>query len=147
MNKKIATILASLLIAGFASAQEQATTPAPAAVTAPPATAACDTKGSCTTDAACTKAQLKNCYHNVLTPDERHRFCAAKAKALAANPSLANKGQKHALCDAILKEDSSMEPILTKLKKHCEQEHKKLGATMHSMTSAEAAPTAAPATK
>ncbi len=141
MNKKIATILASLLMAGFASAQEQATTPAAAAP------AACDTKGSCTADATCTKAQMKKCCHSVLTPEERHRFCTAKANVLAANPSLANKGQKHALCDAILKEDPSMKPILDKLKKHCEQEHKKMGAIMHSMTPADAAPTAAPATK
>lgn len=144
MNKKVATILASLLVAGFASAQEQTTTPA---VTAPAAQAACEAKGSCTTDAACTKAEMKKCCRNVLTPDERHRFCAVKAKVLAANPALAGKGQKHALCDAILKEDPSMKPILDKLKQHCEQEHKKMGATMRSMTPAEAAPTAAPATK
>ncbi len=143
MNKKIATILASLLMAGFASAQEQvATTPAaaaPAVVTASAAQVACEAKGSCTADAACTKAEMKKCCHNVLTPDERHRFCAAKAKVIAANPALASKGQKHALCDAILKEDPSMKPILDKLKKYCEQEHKKGVAIT--------APAAAPVTK
>ena len=68
---------------------------------------------------------MKKCCRTVLTEEERHRFCAAKAAAIAANPSLAKKGNKHALCDAIVKQDPTMEPILAKLKKHCEQMRQK----------------------
>lgn len=153
MNKKLAILLSSLLLGGFASAQEQA---APATAM-PAAAAACEAKGACATTTACKKTQAvctsatsacakeevkKECCHNVLTPEERHRFCEVKNKVIAANPELAKKGQKHALCDAILKEDPSMKPILDKLREHCKQMNRKMGKTMRSINEATTAPAA-----
>lgn len=118
------------------------TTPAAPAVTeatAPAATvsAACEAKGKevAPPGATCPRAHMKKCCHDVLTPEERHHFCEVKCKVLEANPSLKDKKKKHELCDAILKEaakeegkkpeETSIKPILDKLKKHCELEHQK----------------------
>jgi hypothetical protein len=152
MNKKlITTLLATFLLTGFAVAQEQTAT-APAATTTAPAvttpTSSATTDGSCcatekkntchmekpcTKDVACDKWTIKKSCHDVLTKDERHRFCCAKAAAIAANPALAEKGKGHkkALCEAICKQDPSMKPIMEKLKKHCEEMRKQMkkGAT------------------
>ena len=132
MNKKITAVLAALFMTGIVSAQVQTTTPetpacppnacAPAACT-PQACApntACASTTACTTGTTCTEMPMKKC-HRVLTKEERHRFCVAKSAAIAKNPALAEKCNKHALCEAIVKEDPSMIPILEKLKKHCAQ--------------------------
>lgn len=150
MNKKlIATLLSALLMAGFASAQEQTTT-APAATTSSPEAvtttagtpsttpdscckpqdkSSCAMDKSCEKDMACDKGMMKKSCHDVLTKEERHRFCAAKTAAIAANPALGGKGNKRALCEAICKQDPSMEPIMMKLKKHCEEMRKKMAKT------------------
>ncbi len=137
----ISSIVASFILTGIALAEEPSSAPVTPAV---PATAAsslnsavsdtccsADKKNSCTMDQPCTKdaacshwTEKKSC-HDVLTKEERHRVCAAKAAAIAADPSLAGKGHKKELCDAICKQDPSMKPIMEKLRKHC-QEHRKL---------------------
>ena len=118
MNKKIlATLVSTLFMTGFVSAQTQTTTNA-----TPAATPACCDKPS--SEQKCLK---KNCGHDVLTKEERHRFCCAKAAALAENPSLVGQksiAAKRALSQAIVKKDPTMQPIIEKLKQHWRETHK-----------------------
>ncbi|MFZ4115729.1 MAG: hypothetical protein ACOYK6_03275 [Chthoniobacterales bacterium] len=135
MNKKLTvTLIATLLMTGFALAQEQSST-ASAVVASTPSSAAaptdsccsaekkstCTMEKPCVKDAACEKWTEKKSCHEVLTKEERHQFCAAKAAAIAADPSLAGKGHKKELCEAICKQDPSMKPVMEKLRKHCEE--------------------------
>lgn len=167
MNKKIAILFSSLLVAGFVLAQEQSSSSAAAPATttttvtesaAPAATAAAATattetaapaaapaasceakeKGTCMPQSKCAKTHMKKCCHDVLTPQERHHFCEVKCKVVEANPSLKDRKKKHELCDAILKEDPSLKPVLDKLKKHCELEHQKKKAESTSSASTSA---------
>lgn len=122
MNKSLlSTLLASLIMAGFATAQTTEASATPAA----------------TADKCCKEDGKQQCpepkktcgskKHDVLTKEERHRFCCAKEAALAANPSLVGKkgpAAKRALCDAILKADPTMKPIMDKLKQHWKETHK-----------------------
>lgn len=140
MNKQLfSTLLATLFMAGFVSAQTQTST---TAAPAPTATCCKETaKKDCPKPGmTCT---VKN-DHDVLTKEERHRFCCAKQAALAANPSLVGKtgkACKRSLCEAILKADPTMKPIMDKLKKHWMETHGKTGST------SAASPTASPATQ
>lgn len=110
-------------MAGFAMAQEQTTTTTTVAPADTPAAAVsnCSPKNDC-----------NRCCNTVLTKEERERFCAAKAAAIAADPTLADKKNKRALCQAIVKKDPSMQPIVMKLKKHCDETRMK--KMIHSTT-------------
>lgn len=117
---------------GFAFAQEQTSAPATSTEVAAPEPNSCcaasESKSTCTIDKPCIseKCSSKKSCHDVLTKEERHCFCVAKAAAIAANPSLGGKGHKKELCETICKENPSMKPIVEKLKKHYEEMHKKL---------------------
>ena len=139
MKKRLTIILFSALVmTGITLAQEQTAPPAATTVvsqTAPSTTDSCCTtekKSTCAIDKPCTKKtccdkwSMKKSCHDVLTEEERHRFCATKASVIAENPTLGTKGHKKELCDAICKKDPSMSPIMEKLKKHCEEMYKKI---------------------
>ena len=140
MKKRFSIILFSALVtAGITLAQEQTTPPAATTVVsqaAPSSTtdSCCTTekKSTCAIDKPCTKEMccnkwsMKKSCHDVLTEEERHRFCATKASVIAENPTLRTKGHKKELCEAICNKDPSMKPIMEKLKKHCEEMHKRM---------------------
>lgn len=126
------------------------TTAAPTeTVAAPTATPeACCAKekaATCAKEVTHAKSHMKKCCHDVLTPEERHHFCEIKCKVLEENPSLKDKKKKRELCDAILKEaskeegkkpeETSIKPILDKLKKHCQEEHQKKKAEQNTASS------------
>ncbi|KAB2644689.1 MAG: hypothetical protein DVB29_01300 [Verrucomicrobia bacterium] len=139
MNKRLSTILlAALLMTGFTVAQEQtAPSPTTAAISNPVTSttnsccgtdnkSACTMEKPCTKEMACDKWTMKKSCHDVLTKEERHRFCTTKAAVIAENPTLGTKGHKKELCDAICTKDPSMKPIMEKLKKHCQEMHQKM---------------------
>ena len=138
MNIKFrTTLLAALVMSGFSFAQEnqatqtalsnkvQAETLSTDSCCSSGTTSTCTIQKPCSHDMACEKGNMKKCCASILTKEERHRFCCAKAAVIAANPALGGKGHKKELCDAICKEDPSMKPIMEKLKKHCEEMHHK----------------------
>lgn len=102
MKKQLlASLLSLFLVAGLA--------PMAAANTAPCCSGASD----------CAMDKSPCCPYKVLTKEECHRFCKAKAAAIAKDPSLAKPENKCKLCRAIVKADPSMKPICMKLRKNC----------------------------
>ncbi|HLB34868.1 MAG: hypothetical protein A3F67_03470 [Verrucomicrobia bacterium RIFCSPHIGHO2_12_FULL_41_10] len=109
MHKKLlATLLAAVLTTGVVSVKaEMHNTPVCAS-----SPSACS---------PCTKKRDNMCCA-VLTKEERCRLHAAKAAAIAANPCLSKKRcGDPALRAAMIKQDPSVEPILDKIQKHCDQ--------------------------
>lgn len=110
---------------GFAFAQQQATNSSSSnPVLAPTCSKKTPAEKCCS---LADNASHQKHLHDVLTKEERHRFCCAKEAALAENPSLVgqkNIACKRALCQAIVKKDPTMQPIIDKLKNHWRETHK-----------------------
>ena len=103
MKKQLlASFLSLFLVAGFA----------PIAVSA-------TTNSSTSSSSVCPLDQSSSCAYKVLTKEECHRFCKAKADAIAKNPSLAKPENRRKLWRAIVKADPSIKPICVKLRKSC----------------------------
>jgi len=81
--------------------------------------AAASTSPCCSGTSDCAMDKSPCCPYKVLTKEECHRFCKAKAAAIAKDPSLAQPENKCKLCRAIVKADPSMKPICMKLRKNC----------------------------
>ncbi len=132
MKKQLlASLFSFLLIAGLAPMSMSATNSN--------STSCCSGSNDCAID------KSPNALSKVLTKEECHRFCKAKAAAIAKDPSLAQPENKCKLCRAMVKADPSMRPICMKVRKYCRKMKKNhMGACHENTCTPSSAPSSSP---